>query len=71
MSDTRQIYSDTSGYLDGEKVADDETCIVFSNVTRIAAIKLLGNMSRMQYEANGLTDHEAQLLERLYYILQC
>ena len=26
----RIIHSDVSGYLDGEKVADDETCVVFS-----------------------------------------
>lgn len=66
----RIIHSDVSGYLDGEKVADEETCVVFSDLARVAAIKLLGSMSRNAYTDKGLSEREIHALEGLYYLLQ-
>jgi hypothetical protein len=49
---------------------DDETCIIFSNESRIALIKLLGSMSRDDYAKRRLTEFEILILEGLYYKLQ-
>ena len=62
--------SDVNGNLDQIKIADDETCIIFSNESRIAVIKLLGSMSRNAYTERGLTDREIHAIEGLYYTLQ-
>lgn len=62
--------TDLDGNLRETKITDDETCIIFSNDSRVALIKLLGSMSRDGYAEKGLTDPEATVLSRLYYTLQ-
>ena len=56
--------------MPAQTITDDETCIVISNMTRVAAIKLLGSMSRNAYAEKGLNEREIQALERLYRVLQ-
>lgn len=62
--------TDVHGTLDQASIRDDETCIIFSNESRIAVVKLLGSMSRSGYAEKGLTEREIHALEGLYYTLQ-
>lgn len=62
--------TDIDGNLKQTKIEDDETCIVFSNESRVAVIKLLGSMSRNAYAEKGLSEREVHALEGLYYTLQ-
>lgn len=47
-------------------ITDDETCLVISNTTRVAVIKLLGSFSRDAYTQRGLNEREIVALETLY-----
>lgn len=71
MNAARHIYSGLDNKLDPTVLTDDESCFVLSNVTRVAAIKLLGSMSRNDYTELGLADREIESLQRLYQVLQC
>lgn len=71
MNAARHIFSDLENRLDQTVLTDDESCFVLSNVTRVAAIKLLGSMSRNKYTELGLADREIESLQRLYQVLQC
>lgn len=67
---SRHIRSDLEYYIERQKIADDETCVALSNITRVAAIKLLGSMSRDAYAAKGLNEQEIAALNHLYVTLQ-
>lgn len=67
---SRHIRTDLEGNIERQKITDDETCVALSNVTRVAAIKLLGSMSRIKYTDKGLTEREIAALETLYVTLQ-
>jgi hypothetical protein len=67
---SKHIHSDVDGNIDRQTITIDETCIVISNVTRVAAIKLLGSFSRNGYTERGLDEREIHALERLYTVLQ-
>jgi hypothetical protein len=71
MNAARHIFSDLENKLDPTVLTDDESCFVLSNVTRVAAIKLLGSMSRNEYAERGLNEREIKSLETLYQVLQC
>jgi hypothetical protein len=71
MQSAKHIRSDLENRLDPTVLTDDESCFVLSNVTRVAAIKLLGSMSRNAYTALGLDEREITSLEALYRVLQC
>lgn len=62
--------SDLDGELEQIHIDDDETCIIFSNESRVAVIKLLGSLSRDDYAKRKLTEPEVLALEGLYYTLQ-
>lgn len=62
--------SDMDCNLKETKISDDETCIIFSNESRIAVLRLLGSMSRNDYTERALTNREIHALEGLYYTLQ-
>lgn len=59
---SRHIPSNLDGVIDRQVITDDETCVVISNTTRVAAIKLLGSMSRNAYTEKGLSDKEIMLI---------
>lgn len=67
---SRHIPSDLQGNLGPQTITEDETCVVLSNTTRVAAITLLGRMSRNAYAEKGLNEREIHALERLYQVLQ-
>lgn len=69
-SNSRIIRSDLDGNLDASKLADDETCVVLSNVMRIALLKLCGSISPRDLQAKGLSEHEAGLVSRFYHLLE-
>lgn len=67
---SRHVLSDLNGNIERQTITDDETCVVISNTTRVATIKLLGSMSRNAYAEKGLNEKEIRALERLYSTLQ-
>ena len=67
---SRHIPSDIEGVIGRQTITDDETCLVISNTTRVAALKLMGAMSRNAYTEKGLNEREIHALERLYQTLQ-
>lgn len=67
---SRHIRSDLEGNIERQQITDDETCVVLSNTTRVAAIKLLGGMSRDAYAEKKLSDQEIAALNHLYVTLQ-
>jgi len=67
---SRHIPSDPRNRIPSQKLAESESCFVFSDEMRIALIEWIDRSSRIDRMRAGLTERQAILMERLLNILQ-
>jgi hypothetical protein len=65
---TRRVHSDVSGNI-ATRYADDEICLILSNITRVSLLKFFGATSRNDMTDRRLNDAEIYALERFRHLL--
>lgn len=68
-ADSRPLVLEINGVVIETPIISDKTTIVLNDEGRLLLKKLLGGMSRNDYEARSITGKDAEWLDFLYSIL--